>query len=46
MVVTNSTFTPAALELAASTGVILWDRDDISRELLSPGGRRSSGVAA
>ena len=46
MVVTNSTFTPAALELAASTGVILWDREDISRELLSPGGRRSSGVAA
>lgn len=46
VVVTNSTFTPAALELAASTGVILWDREDISRELLSPGGRRSSGVAA
>jgi restriction system protein len=46
MVVTNSTFTPAAVELAASTGVILWDREDISRELLSPGGRRSSGVAA
>lgn len=45
MVVTNSTFTPAALELAASTGVVLWDRDDIARELLAPGGRRTTGVA-
>ncbi len=45
MVVTNSTFTPAALELAASTGVVLWDRDDIARELLAPGGRRTAGVA-
>ena len=45
MVVTNSTFTPAAIELAATTGVILWDRDDIARELLAAGGRRSSGVA-
>jgi restriction system protein len=44
-VVTNSTFTPAALELAASTGVVLWDRDDIARELLAPGGRRTAGVA-
>ncbi len=38
MVVTNSTFTPAAIELAASTGVLLWDRDDIARELLAPAG--------
>lgn len=45
MVVTNSTFTPAALELAASTGVVLWGRDDIARELLAPGGRRTAGVA-
>ena len=44
MVVTNTTFTPAAIELAASTGVILWDRDDIARELLAPGRRHSSGV--
>jgi restriction system protein len=34
MVVTNSTFTPAAVELAATTGVTLWDRDDVARELL------------
>ncbi|MFM8828090.1 MAG: restriction endonuclease [Actinomycetota bacterium] len=45
MVVTNSTFTPAAIELAESTGVILWDRDDIARELLAPGRRHSAGVA-
>lgn len=37
MVVTNTTFTPAAIELAATTGVVLWDRDDITRELI--GGR-------
>lgn len=37
MVVTNRTFTPAAIELAGSTGVILWDRDDIARELLGTG---------
>lgn len=45
MVATNSTFTPAALELAASTDVILWDREDIARELLSPPGGRPAGVA-
>jgi len=45
MVATNSTFTPAAIELAASTGVILWDRDDIARELLSPASGRQAGVA-
>ena len=39
MVVTNSTFTPAAVELAATTGVTLWDRDDVARELL--GGRHT-----
>lgn len=37
MVVTNSTFTPAAIELAGSTGVELWDRDDVARELLGVG---------
>lgn len=42
MVATSSTFTPAAIELAASTGVILWDRDDIARELLAPPGRRAA----
>jgi restriction system protein len=45
MVATNSTFTPAAIELATSTGVILWDRDDIARELLSPPSRRPAGMA-
>ncbi len=44
MVITNTTFTPAAVELAASTGVILWDRDDIARELLSPGSRRPAAL--
>lgn len=44
MVATNSTFTPAAIELAESTGVILWDREDIARELLSAPGRRPSGM--
>ncbi len=34
IVATNSTFTPAAIEMAESTGVALWDRDDIARELL------------
>ncbi len=37
MVVTNTTFTPAALELASTTGVTLWDRDDIARELIGGG---------
>lgn len=46
MVVTNSTFTPAAMELAASTGVILWDRDDIARELLAVPARRPTGMVA
>ncbi len=45
MVATNSTFTPAAIELAASTGVILWDRDDIARELLAPPGPRAGSIA-
>lgn len=44
MVITNTTFTPAAVELAASTGVILWDRDDIARELLSPGSHRPAAL--
>jgi restriction system protein len=35
MVATNSTFTPAARELAATNDVQLWDREDIARELLS-----------
>lgn len=39
MVVTNSTFTPAALELAATTDVVLWDHEDIARELLATRGR-------
>lgn len=46
MVVTNTTFTPAALELAGTTGVTLWDREDIARELIDRGratrGRQSS----
>jgi HJR/Mrr/RecB family endonuclease len=45
MVATNSTFTPAAIELATSTGVILWDRDDIARELLAPPGPRAGSIA-
>ncbi|MSO44611.1 MAG: restriction endonuclease [Thermoleophilia bacterium] len=44
MVVTNTTFTPAAGELASSTGVVLWDRDDLTRELI--GGARSAHPAA
>lgn len=35
MVVTNTTFTAQAVTLADSAGVVLWDRDDIARELLS-----------
>jgi restriction system protein len=46
MVVTNSTFTPAAVELGASTGVVLWDRDDIARELLAPAGDLTAGLVA
>lgn len=42
MVVTNSTFTPAAIELAGSTGVELWDRDDVARELLGLGAADTS----
>lgn len=46
MVVTNTTFTPAALELAGTTRVTLWDREDIARELIGRGrttrGRQSS----
>lgn len=45
MVITNATFTPAALELAATNDVVLWDRDDIARELLAPPRRRMAGVA-
>jgi restriction system protein len=45
MVVTNTTFTPAARELAATNDVVLWDRDDIARELLAPRGRTASGMA-
>lgn len=33
MVVTNSTFTQAARQLAASNGVTLWDRAALIREL-------------
>jgi len=45
MVVTNATFTPAALELAATNAVVLWDRDDIARELLAPRGQGAAGRA-
>ena len=35
MVVTNSTFTPAAAELARANLVVLWDRDRLEEALLS-----------
>ena len=44
MVVTNATFTPAARELAATNDVVLWDRDDIARELLTPRGHVAAVV--
>jgi restriction system protein len=44
MVVTNATFTPAALALAKTNDVLLWDRDDIARELLAPRGRDAAAV--
>ncbi len=31
MVITNNYFTPAAIKLAKSTGVILWDRNNVKR---------------
>jgi restriction system protein len=34
MVVTNTTFTAQAVTLAASTDVVLWDRNDVAAELL------------
>jgi len=34
MVVTNTTFTAQAITLAASAGVVLWDREDVVRQLL------------
>ena len=33
MVITNNYFTPAAIELAKSTGVILWDRNNVKKLL-------------
>jgi len=33
-VVTNTTFTAQAITLAASAGVVLWDREDVVRQLL------------
>ncbi len=33
MVITNNYFTPAAIKLAKSTGVILWDRNNVKRLL-------------
>lgn len=45
MVITNATFTPAARELAATNDVVLWDKEDVTRELLTPPGRPGSRVA-
>ncbi len=38
MVVTNTTFTAQAITLAASAGVVLWDREDVVRQLLGTRG--------
>lgn len=38
LVITNSTFTPNALTLAAQSGVELWDRTQLIRELSSATG--------
>lgn len=37
MVVTNSTFTPAAREMAQRTGVALWDRAELARAMAAHG---------
>jgi restriction system protein len=44
MVVTNATFTAAACALASTNDVALWDRDDISRELLAAPRRRAADM--
>lgn len=46
-VITSSTFTKAAIELAAESGVVLWDREDVARfEESAVGHKKGSTPAA
>ena len=44
VVMTNSTFTPGAIQLAAATNVLLWDRRKLDELIAKAGGLESLGI--
>ena len=45
VVMTNSTFTPGAIQLAAATNVLLWDRRKLDELISMAGGLESLGIS-
>lgn len=45
VVMTNSTFTPGAIQLAAATNVLLWDRRKLDELIAKAGGLESLGIS-
>lgn len=45
VVMTNSTFTPGAIQLAAATNVLLWDRRKLDELIAKAGGLESFGIS-